>query len=125
MKRIIMLAVAGLAIVAVSSASAKTAHTHKAGGAAKSLTGCLEKGDDANTFKLTHVGTGADAKDWELLGAPASLKMSDHVGHKVTVSGSTVSTAGAAKMEGTKPKEEAGEHHLKVTSLKHVAPTCP
>lgn len=129
-----------LAMVALIAAGAgasdtKTAaHAHKAGGA-KSLTGCLEKGDEANTFKLTHV-TGEG--DWELIGAPATLKMSDHVGHKVEVSGTAVSAAAAEKAEhmaGEKKeakthekkemKDEKGEHHLKVTALKHVSPTCP
>ena len=78
-------------------------------------------GSWANTFKLTHVEGGGD---WELVGAPASLKMSDHVGHKVEVSGMAVSAATAEKAEhmagekkeGKKEmKEEKGEHHLKVT----------
>ena len=119
--------------------SASTAPQTKAkSGGAMTLTGCLEAGSDANTFKLTHVAddAGAGAKtaeamkpDWELVGAPASLKMSDHVGHKVTVTGTHASAAAAAKMEGEtsaagKAKEKM-ERHLKVTSLKHVAPTCP
>ena len=124
--------VGALAMVALIAAGASAADTkstaHKASGA-KSLTGCLEKGDEANTFKLTHVTGGGD---WELLGAPASLKMADHVGHKVEVSGTTMSASSAMKMEhgsekghGTAMKEEKEEHHLKVTGLKHVAPTCP
>src|SRR5215217_4059890 len=73
------------------------------------LTGCLEKGDEANTFKLTHVADEAGAAtktaeamkpDWELIGAPASLKLPDHVGHKVTVTGSKAEAGEAAKMEG-------------------------
>jgi hypothetical protein len=131
--------VGALAIVALIAAGAGAADTkaaaHKAAGGAKSLTGCLEKGDEADTFKLTHVAGGGD---WELVGAPASLKMSEHVGHKVEVSGMAVSASAAEKAEhkaGEKKesktaekhemKEEKGEHHLKVTALKHVAPTCP
>jgi hypothetical protein len=55
--------------------------------------------------------------------------MSDHVGHKVEVTGTALSAATAEKMEkaaGAKEeKEEKGENHLKVTAVKHVAPTCP
>ena len=104
-------------------------------GQAKSLTGCLEKGEEAGTFKLTHVTGGGD---WELVGAPAALKMSEHVGHKVEVSGTSVSAAVAEKAEhaaGAKvetkaeakmeKKDEKGEHHLKVAALKHISPTCP
>jgi hypothetical protein len=125
---------------ASGSASASTAPqaTKAKAGGAMTLTGCLEAGSEANTFKLTHVAdeAGAGTKtaeamkpDWELIGAPASLKMSDHVGHKVTVTGTHASAAAAAKMEGqtgsgSKAKESM-ERHLKVTSLKHVAPTCP
>jgi hypothetical protein len=130
MKRIILGTLAlscGLALAAV--AADKATHAHHAA-MAKSLTGCLEKGDEANTFKLTHVAGGGD---WELVGAPASLKMTDHVGHKVEVSGTTVSAAAAEKLEhspaGKKEKQEMksekGEMHLKVTALKHVSPTCP
>jgi len=101
------------------------------------LTGCLEKGDEASTFKLTHVAdeAGAAAKageamkpDWELIGAPASLKLSDHVGHKVIVTGTKAGAGEASAMEGktgASKAKEATERHLKVTDIKHVAPTCP
>jgi len=102
------------------------------------MTGCLQKGEDANTFKLTNIAEGAGVAtktaeavkpDWELIGAPASLKLSEHVGHKVTVTGTKVGAEEAAKMEGEKgTTAKAGEamgRHLKVTSIKHVAATCP
>ncbi len=114
-----------LALAAGAGAATKSAsHATKHAGV-KTLTGCLEKGDEANTFKLTHV---ADSKeDWELMEAPASLKMAEHVGHKVEVSGSSMSTHTAAKEEKVSTSKEAGEHeyHLKVTSMKHIGPTCP
>jgi hypothetical protein len=129
MKRILIGALVFSAAMAMA-AGAATQATHHAS-AAKSLTGCLEKGDEANTFKLTHVTGGGD---WELVGAPAALKMSEHVGHKVEVSGTSLSAAAAEKAEhvpGAKKetkaeeKEEKGEHHLKVAALKHISPTCP
>jgi len=102
------------------------------------MTGCLEKGTDANTFKLTNIAedAGMAAKtaeavkpDWELIGAPASLKLSEHVGHKVTITGTKVGAEQAEKIEGEKGAAakagEAMERHLKVTSMKHVAATCP
>jgi hypothetical protein len=127
---------AGLALAAGAAEQAKTTHSTATHSAHKTLTGCLEKGDEANTYKLTHVAGGGD---WELVDAPAALKISDHLGHKVEITGTSVSAAAAEKMEekGTKEKaetktkeakemkEEKGEHHLKVTALKHVSPTCP
>jgi len=116
------------------AAAAATKSAHPAGG--MSLTGCLQKGDEPNTFLLTNVN-GAAADRWELVGAPASLKMADHVGHKVEVHGTAVGAATAEKLEHEKgAKKEAkeekaekekdkGEHHLHVRSLKHIAPTCP
>jgi hypothetical protein len=135
MKRIIIGALV-ISCAMAMAAGAATPATHHAG-AAKSLTGCLEKGDEANTFKLTHVTGGGD---WELVGAPAALKMSEHVGHKVEVSGTSLSAAAAEKAEhahgmGAKTetkteekmekKDEKDEHHLKVAALKHISPTCP
>ena len=113
------------------AAAAATKSAHPAGGL--SLTGCLQKGDEPNTFLLTNA-TGAAADRWELVGAPASLKMADHVGHKVEVHGSAVSGATAEKLEHEKgakkeakeaKEKEKGEHHLRVHSFKHIAPTCP
>lgn len=127
MRSSIIVGALGLAaVLAVGADAAPKRHPAHAA-AAKSLTGCLEKGDMANTFKLTHVSGGGD---WELIDAPAALKMSDHVGHKVTVSGHVVSKAAAERMEhkaGEKMemKEEKGEQHLKVTAMTHVAATCP
>jgi hypothetical protein len=119
-----------LGLILLGGAAFATAAT-KHSTAGITLTGCLQKGDEPNTFLLTNAtGTGVKSDRWELIGAPASLKMSDHVGHKVEVSGHAVGAGAAAKMEGKKETkaekaEEAGEHHLQVRSLKHVAPTCP
>lgn len=99
--------------------------------AAKShtMTGCLEKGSDENTFRLTNVeGTGPKTAE---LHADAKLKLSGHVGHKVAITGTaidpktmkgTTGTAGAAT--GAASKQAAGEHHMRVDSMKHIAGTC-
>ena len=135
MKRILIGAlVISCAVAMTAGAATQTAHH---AGAAKSLTGCLEKGDEANTFKLTNVTGGGE---WELVGAPAALKMSDHLGHKVEVSGTSLSAAAAEKaehagmkketkaeekMEKKEEKGEKGEHHLKVGAVKMISSTCP
>jgi hypothetical protein len=137
MQRFVTIGTAVLLALAVSVAAAPQNKAKHHATRVQTLTGCLEKGDEANTFKLTHVAEGAGAAtktaeamkpDWELIGAPASLKLSEHVGHKVTVTGRRVGAGEAAKVEGeggAAKAKEATERHLKVTGMKHVAATCP
>ncbi|HEY3129444.1 MAG TPA: hypothetical protein VGL91_08295 [Acidobacteriota bacterium] len=103
------------------------------GGRMVTLTGCLQSGTEANTYTLTNVtGTAVSTgKQIELMeGAKVSLK--EHVGHKVEITGTRISAARAEKMEGVKGPgkkaeraEEKGEMHIRVTSVKHISPTCP
>ena len=100
--------------------------------AAKShtMTGCLEKGSDEKTFRLTNIeGTGPKTAD---LHADAKLKLSGHVGHKVAITGTAIdpktmkgSTGTTGAGASTASKESAGEHHMRVQSMKHIAGTCP
>jgi len=94
--------------VALASAADTKKSSHYAG---TTLTGCLTAGSDAKSFVLTNAtlpdGKAAAADRWDLTAA-ATLKLADHVGHKVEVKGK----------EGT-------DHKLQVHSLKHVSPTCP
>jgi hypothetical protein len=134
MKRFLSVAT-GIACGALLAGSIQASQETKKADEVVTVTGCLEKGDDANTFKLTHTADTAGAAtkaaeamkpDYELIGAPASLKLSEHVGHKVTVTGAKVGAEEAAKIEGKKSATaEAMERHLKVTDIKHVAATCP
>src|ERR1700682_1640729 len=55
---------------------------NKAKASPQSVTGCLQKGDEAGGFTIA----GNDGKVWELHGT--KVKLSDHVGHTVTVTGS-------------------------------------
>ena len=82
-----------------------------------SLTGCLQKGDEPGTFLLTNVTGGPAGIDtWELVGAPPSLKMADHLGHQVEVHGSVVSGGSAEKAEHKKGAEkETAEEKAKET----------
>ena len=126
----------GIACAVLVAGSIQASQETKKADEVVTVTGCLEKGDEANTFKLSHTadtaGTATKAAeavkpDYELIGAPASLKLSEHVGHKVTITGAKVSAEDAAKIEGG-GKSAAGqamERHLKVTDIKHVAATCP
>jgi hypothetical protein len=112
---------AGTAGLATAQDTTKT--THKK---ARTLTGCLQKGDDANEYQLTTAKGGT----WEI--KSDSLKLGDHVGHSVTITG----VVSNAKMHGMKEdaKAEAKEHgvgknstehgHMTVTNLTMVSDTC-
>ena len=89
------------------------------------VTGCLQKGDSADEFAIT----GENGKAWEL--RSKTVKLDEHVGHTVTVTGvrhheTKAEEAKEEKMEGKESKEaeakEAGD--LRVTSLKMVSDSC-
>jgi hypothetical protein len=101
----------------------------KAGGV-HTMTGCLAKGTEPNTYMLNSI-EGAGPKQAELINVPASLKLDAHVGHKVAITGTDVSTRAAARAEaGTKKpsaaqqKQEASEHHVTPTALKMISTSC-
>jgi hypothetical protein len=112
---------AGTAGFATAQDTTKTIHRKT-----RTLWGCLQKGDDANEYKLTTAKGGT----WEI--KSDSLKLGEHVGHRVTVTG----VVSNAKMHGMKEdaKAEAKEHgvdkdsaehgHMTVTYLKVVKDTC-
>src|SRR2546421_6598694 len=66
-----------------------------------SVTGCLQKGDEAGEYSLT----GEDGKTYGL--RSKAVKLSEHLGHKVTVTGSL------RPESAEKEKGEAAEHEKK------------
>jgi hypothetical protein len=87
----------------------------------KAVTGCLQKGDQADQFSIT----GEDGKSWDL--RSSTVKLAEHVGHQVTVTGSpTRETKAEEKKEGqvenAARKDELGE--LRVISVKMVSQSC-
>ena len=89
------------------------------------VTGCLQKGDSPDEFAIT----GKNGKTWEL--RSKTVKLDEHVGHTVTVTGvrhheTKAEEAKEGKTEGKESKEaeakEAGD--LRVTSLKMVSESC-
>ncbi len=100
-----------------------TKTTHKK---TRTLTGCIQKSGDANEYKLTTARGGT----WEI--KSDTVKLGDHVGHKVAITG----VVSNAKMHGMKEdvKAEAKEHgmdkdstehgHMTVTQLKMVSDSC-
>jgi hypothetical protein len=106
----------------------KEGTAQKADAKSHTMTGCLEKGSDENTFRLTNV-EGGGPKTAELH-ADAKLKMSAHVGHKVAITGTEVDPktlkkgTGTAGTTGATTGGASGEHHMRVRSMKHIAGTC-
>lgn len=107
----------------LAGAQDETKTTHKK---TRTLRGCLQKGDDANEYKLTT----AKGSTWEI--KSDNVKLGEHVGHTVRVTG----VVSHAKMHGMKEdaKSEAKEHgvdkdstehgHMTVTNLSMVNESC-
>ena len=87
----------------------------------QSVTGCLQKGDEPGEFSIT----GEDGKTWGL--RSTSVKLDEHLGHKVNVTGTTAhETKAEEKKEGQveNAASKAEYADLTVTSLKMVSETC-
>ena len=69
---LILVVVVGVAIYAGSQATS---------GGSKTVTGCLQKGDEPNEYSITD----ANGRTYGLYSS--SVQLADHVGHKVTVTG--------------------------------------
>jgi len=101
----------------------------KAGQKARNITvtGCLQKGNVLDRFTLT----GHDGKAYAL--RSTSVKLSDHVGHSVTIKGELKRDPKRDDydFEGSEVKEGYGKDQvsdlvdLDVTSLKMNSPSCP
>jgi hypothetical protein len=112
---------AGTAGLATAGNQTKTTHKRT-----RTLTGCLQKAEDAKEYELTTAKGGT----WEI--ESDSVKLADHAGHTVRVTG----VVSNAKMHGMKEhvKAEAKEHgvgkhstehgHITVTNLNMVSETC-
>ncbi|HXI48993.1 MAG TPA: hypothetical protein VNH39_10425 [Steroidobacteraceae bacterium] len=73
-----------------------------------SMTGCLAKGDDAGTFKLTDLEKGPK----EVVIAETTANLTPHLNHKVEITG--VAVPGKDKT-----------HTMKVTAVKMISSKCP
>jgi hypothetical protein len=112
---ILCLSLYPVALIAQSAAPEKKAEK------SHTVTGCLQKGDEAGEFSIK----GEDGKTWGL--RSTSVKLDEHIGHQVTVTGSTThETKAEEKKEGQ--VENAGSKmeyaDLTVTSLKMVSASC-
>lgn len=147
MKRLMCLGV-GVSVVACAVA-AVGAQAPAAQDASKSktvsITGCLAAGADAKTFTLSDAMPAAAAKEqskeaakasemksYRVTAGDSSLKLTDHVGHRVTITGTveeqtaSAATPGAPGAPGTAGTTGTGKPmaSLNATAMKHVAPTC-
>jgi len=103
-----LMAVVALAIYAGSQAKSEN----------KSVTGCLQKGDEPNEYAITD----ASGKTYEL--RSSDVKLADHLGHKVTVTGRSKGESDEdeeREAKGTN-KKEAG--YIQVTKLTMVSTSC-
>ena len=110
-------------VVGLATAQDATKATQKK---ARTLTGCLQKGEDANEYNLTTKG----GATWEI--KSDSVKLDEHVGHTVKIVGVVSNAMAHGMKEDT--KEEMKEHgmdkhakergHMTVTDLTMVSATC-
>jgi hypothetical protein len=113
---------AGAAGLATAQDATKTTHKKT-----RTLSGCLQKGDDANEYNLAVIGGGT----WEI--KSDSVKLDDHVGHTVRIIGVVSNATAHGMKEDTKAEmkehgmdKDAKEHgHMTVTDLTMVSDTCP
>jgi hypothetical protein len=98
---------------------------HKPATTNKTVTGCLQKGHEPGELSIT----GEDGKAWDV--TSKSVKLDEHVGHQVTLTGSVRRESKAqekaeekkeGQVEKAAGKEEYGD--LRVTDLKMVSETC-
>jgi hypothetical protein len=83
-----------------------------------SMTGCLKKGTEADTYIVTDV-EGNGPKSIGIVSSSANL--APHVGHKIEVTG----TAVPPKEAETDAKVPKAPHYMKLTAIKMISTTCP
>src|SRR5262245_34178956 len=109
---------AGAQAVKSTAKPAATTTSKTAIPSSSSLTGCLQH--DGDHFKLTNLpeGQAPKARNWKTayvtkstkdveVTAASSVKLKDHIGHKVTITGT-----------------RDGDTHVKATSVRMVAKSC-
>lgn len=87
----------------------------------RSMTGCLQKGDNANEFRLI----AADGSKWDV--KSDSVKLGAHVGHTVKVDGVVENASAHGMKEDVKKTVDKGATEtgdLTVTNLAMVSSSC-
>jgi hypothetical protein len=85
-----------------------------------SMTGCLKKGTEANTYTLDlETKEGKGPKTLGVVSSTADL--APHVGHRIEVTGTAVPATEAE----TDKKIPKAEHYMRLTAIKMISATCP
>src|SRR5436309_13740310 len=87
-----------VALAATPTEASTKRHQKGGGGGAHAMTGCLAKGTEANSYTLNSV-EGKGPKTVEIIETASGVDLAPHVGHKVTITGTTIATKAAAKVE--------------------------
>jgi len=146
MKRLMCLGVGVSVVVCAVAAVGAQAPAPQDASKAKtvSVTGCLAAGADAKTFTLSDAMPAAAAKEqskeapkasemktYRVTAGDSSLKLADHVGHRVTITGTVEeqtasATPGPAGAPGAAGTSGGGKPtaSLNASAMKHVSPTC-
>jgi hypothetical protein len=109
------------AIAAGSALSARASTPTVIGSAAAdSVTGCLQKGSAKDTYSVTDA---AGNKHWVM---SKTVPLDKHVGHTVTLTGTSMMSASDNKMgsDSTKMSGKMGAMSMDVSSLSMVSPSC-
>jgi hypothetical protein len=124
----LLAAVGGLLLGGVTAAGRELASTQTVEKAQQpaAVTGCLAKGKDKDSFTLK----GTDGKSYSL--TSSTVKLGEHVGHTVAVTGAPAAVETGA-LKDTSAKKEANAQKgmpapsgnaISVTSLKMVSTQC-
>jgi hypothetical protein len=82
------------------------------------MTGCLQKGTDPDTFQVMNTEKGP-----KVIGIVASkAALAPHVGHKIEITGVAVP---ATEAESAKVKPPKADHYMNLSAIKMVSTTCP
>ncbi len=113
--------IAAALVVSCALAFTLAARAQDAGQAPKehTMTGCLQKGTDADTYVVMNTAD-TGPKTIGILESKANL--APHVGHKIDITGTAVP---ATEAETAKPKPPKADHYMKLSAIKMVSSTCP
>lgn len=121
MQKLVRLSALLLFVFALGVYVTPSASAQEKAGSKTTVTGCLQKGDEAGEYSIT----GEDGKTYGL--RSKTVKLSQHLGHKVTVTGtlraeSAEKEKGEAEEHEKKGAAEAGD--IRVSDLKMVSDKC-
>jgi hypothetical protein len=124
-KKVVYMLIAFAGVAALSSwylvAQGEDKDEQKAAGKSVTVTGCLAKGESPNEFYLT----GDNGQKYEV--RSDSVRLSEHVGHKVKATGTTVKESSGDDDDEKAERNERAEHeaaNLQVSKLEHLSGTC-